>query len=68
MYLCDSVVEPWPNNLGPKSAGENDDYNFFLFEEARCPILKNHQHNRGCGNTVLLHAQHVVQGSEPSKM
>ena len=20
MYLCDSVVEPWPNNFGPKRA------------------------------------------------
>ena len=30
--------------------------------------IKNHQHSRGCGNRVLLHALHVVQESEPSKM
>ena len=31
IYLCDSVVEPWPNNLGPKRADGKHNVGIFDF-------------------------------------
>ena len=61
-YLCDSVVEPWPNNFGPKRADRNSDHQTLFGKKT------THQHNKGCGSKGLLHARHVAPASEPSHL